>query len=105
MTALAVAIIVKVGMMTSSPFPMPSASRARWMAAVPLEQETPYFTPQNWLNRSSNSFMYLPAEDIQFVFTQSVTYLSSLPARVGSQTGIISHQDISFLLFPYKGLA
>ena len=42
MTAFAVAIIVNVGIITSSPLVMPSVSSARCRAVVTFEQDIPY---------------------------------------------------------------
>ena len=44
-TTLAVAGNVYAGTMTSSPSPIPSASTARWSAAVPFETATACSTP------------------------------------------------------------
>jgi len=38
--------MVKAGIITSSPGPMPTAARARWRAVVPLVVEMPYLQPQ-----------------------------------------------------------
>ena len=67
---------------------MPSPIRARCSAIVPLHTAIPYLQPQYSANCRSNSLTNLPEEDIQPVETASVTYLSSLPASKGSQTGI-----------------
>jgi hypothetical protein len=87
-TALAVAIMVKVGMITSSPGSSPSVAMARCMATVPLAQAMPYWAPQKAAKRDSKSRIKLPAEEIQLVSTAWVTYFNSLPPSVGSQTGI-----------------
>src|SRR3989338_7233448 len=99
-------IMVKEGMITSSPALIPTAIKARWIAFVPLEQLTPYLTPQYVLNLSSNSWIYFPAEEIQPELIASVTYSNSFPRKVGSQTGMNFFivlpliQSASLLLFP-----
>ena len=85
----AVAIMVNVGMMTSSPGPTPATYRASCSAVVPFVHEMPYLAPTALANASSNWIIFRPVDDIQCVSTHSVKYLSSFPWSVGSQTGII----------------
>src|SRR5581483_2055018 len=63
-TAFAVATYVSDGTMTSSPGPAPSASKARWSAAVPLETESALRTPQSSANVDSNRETKGPVEEI-----------------------------------------
>jgi hypothetical protein len=98
---LAVAIMVKVGMITSSPGSSPSVAIARCMATVPLAQAMPYFTPQISAKRASKSRIKRPAEDIQFVSIACWTYFSSLPPSVGSQTGMTDRRGVA----PNSGMA
>src|SRR5256712_445478 len=95
-TTLAVTMMVKSGMITSSPAPTPIVSSAMWSPTVPLAQATPWVTLQYRAKLSSNWRTYFPCEEIQRVSRQSMTYFFSLPRRTGSQTGIISE-----LLVPY----
>ena len=59
-TTLAVAGKVYAGTMTSSPSPIPSASTARWSAAVPFETATACSTPHASATSSSNSCTFGP---------------------------------------------
>src|SRR5882724_11402638 len=77
-------------MMTSSPGRTPNASRARCSAVVPLEQVTACSVLQNSANASSNRCTYVPTEEIQLLWTQSVTYFSSLPTSAGFEMGMNS---------------
>src|SRR3989338_5327795 len=90
MTAFAIAIMEKVGTMTSSPLPMPRLATARCSAVVPFEQHTPYLVSQKALNFFSNSSRNLPFDETQLVSRHSVTDFFSLPPRGGSPTGIMS---------------
>ena len=63
MTHKALEIIVKFGMITSSPFFMPRALIAISNAAVPLETEVAFLRPINFEKLSSKSSIYLPAEE------------------------------------------
>ena len=85
---LAVTTIVKSGMMTSSPGPMPSTSSAMCRPVVPFEQAMPWRVPTYRAKASSNIGMYLPSDEIHSVSRQSLTYAFSLPRSTGSETGI-----------------
>src|SRR4051812_19353497 len=100
-TALALAIKVSVGTMTSSPGSKPSAINARCNDVVPLEQLTAYFVPQNLAKPSSNCSIYLPVELIQVDCKQSITYFCSLPPSVGAATGM---KRFSLPLASFRGL-
>src|SRR5574341_172666 len=80
-TASAHEIIVKVGMITSSPGLRPRQATAACNATVPLLTAIPYRFPQYAAHRSSNSLMNLPAEEIQPVRTHSDTYSNSALPR------------------------
>ena len=71
-TAFAVAIIVNVGITTSSPGPSPKVARARWSDVVPFEHATPYRQPTSCAKVSSNSRTKRPADEIQFDWTHWV---------------------------------
>src|SRR3989344_3332002 len=72
------------------------------METVPLEVATPYLVSQNFANPSSKSSMYFPAEEIQFVFKQSLTYFDSFPIRLGSHTGINFLFEVCFFILPFS---
>ena len=81
-------MIVKVGIMTSSPGPSLSAAQAASRAADPLQTAMPCFRPTRSANFSSNMRMNGPSDDIQPVSMHSFRYFRSLPSRTGSLTGI-----------------
>ena len=72
-----VATYVNVGTITSSPFFISRDNKAKCKAAVPLTHEIAYFNLTNSLNFLSNFSIYMPLDDIQFVFRQSLTYFFS----------------------------
>ena len=57
---------------------------------VPLEQVTACSVPQNSANAPRTAVTYLPTEEIQLLWTQSVTYFSSLPTSAGFEMGMNS---------------
>ena len=59
-TTFAVAGNVYAGTITSSPGPIPSASTARWSAAVPEETATAWGTSQARASSASNSATFGP---------------------------------------------
>ena len=71
-TAFAVAIIVNVGRITSSPFSRPRAASARWSAVVPLEQATPKRQPTALEKASSKRSTNGPRDEIQLERMHSV---------------------------------
>src|SRR3989339_668733 len=84
-------------MITSSPFPMSKATRARCKAFVPFVTAIACFTPMYSAKAFSKAAIYLPDEDIQPDSNASITYSFSLPARRGSQTGIYFLPIYAFL--------
>lgn len=96
--ALAVLMMEKAGVMTSSPGPRPRAAQTRCRAAVPLAQATPWATPQSRAMPSSKRSRNWPAELIQPVSRHWLTYSDSRPASSGSQTGMNSRT-----LMTYRG--
>ena len=80
---------MKVGKITSSPGPIPSASTAASSAAVPLQTAMPCLRPTRAANFSSNCLMNGPSEEIQPVSMHSSRYFFSLPSSKGWLTGII----------------
>ena len=93
-TAMAHDMIVKVGMITWSPSPIPRACTATSSAAVPLDTEIPYFRPAAALIFFSNSLTKGPSEEIQPVSIHSHRYFFSFPFNKGSFTGINSIQHL-----------
>ena len=81
-------MIVNVGIITSSPSPIPMAWQATSNAAVPFETAIPYFLPTVALIFFSKSFTNGPSEDIHPVSIHSHKYFFSLPFNNGSFTGI-----------------
>ena len=89
-TADAHEIIVNEGMITSSPFFIPTAITAASSAAVPLQTAIPYFLPTRFAKFSSSLFTNGPSEDIHPVSIHSERYFFSFPFSSGSFTGIKS---------------
>ena len=78
-TANVVADIVSGGTMTSSPTPIPNASRAACIVAVPFTKEIPYLISNISVNFSTNRRIKVaPLELLNSVESTSVTYFSSL---------------------------
>lgn len=71
-TAFGVAIMVKVGMITSSPRPIPCVAAAGWSAAVPFAHATPCSQPTAAAKACSKRRTNGPAEEIQFDSMHSV---------------------------------
>ena len=87
-TAFAVAINVNDGIRTSSPVPIPNATKAKCNATVPFETASAYLHPQYSENCFSNISINLPLDEIQFSVMHSVKYFNSLPSSDGRATGI-----------------
>ena len=81
-------IIVNVGIITSSPGPIFRADTAKSNAAVPLEQETPYFRLTFLLKDSSNFSTNGPSEETHPVSTNYIKRSFSLFPKEGSFTGM-----------------
>src|SRR5262245_46055852 len=83
-------MMVKAGMMTSSPGPIPNASIAASSAAVPLQTAIPdwRFTlaARVFSNWSTNG----PSDEIQPVSIHWARYFFSLPSSSGSLTAMYS---------------
>src|SRR5262245_27143228 len=82
-------MIVKDGMITSSPGLRSRHATASCSAVVPLETATPYLRPQYDAQFDSNSSMNFPAEEIHPVRTHSATFSNSADPIEGALTGII----------------
>src|SRR5689334_15763029 len=72
-TALAVAMYVMDGTMTSSPGATSSATSARWSATVPLATVMTERDSQNSANSRSNRSTYLPVDEIHELRMASTT--------------------------------
>ena len=83
-------MIVKVGIITSSPGPIPKASIAISKAAVPLDTATAYFLSTFSAKVFSNLLTKGPSEEIHPVSIHSLRYFFSFPLSSGSFTGINS---------------
>src|SRR3989339_2115571 len=87
--AIAQEMIVKEGMMISSPFFIPAAYNAVSNAAVPLQTAMPYLEPKYEEKMDSNFSTNGPSEDIQPESIHCISSSFSLPFSNGSLTGII----------------
>ena len=85
---LAEAMNVKGEVMTSSPSPIPCASRAMCRAAVPELTATAYLVPMNLAKASSSSSTFLPWARMPD-FNTAVTALISSSPMTGLAMGII----------------
>ena len=83
-------MIVNVGMMTSSPGPIPRASTAMSIAAVPLATATACLRPTYAAISSSKRLTYEPSDETQPVSMQSSRNLRSSPRKMGVLTGMKS---------------
>src|SRR6185436_10633742 len=86
-TAAAQEMMVKLGMITSSPGPMPSAATASSRAAEPLLTATPNFLPTFAANCSSKRPTKGPSDEIQPSRMHSSRYFFSFPSSRTLLTG------------------
>ena len=89
-TAAAQEMIVKLGMMTSSPAPICKAARATSIATLPLHTATPCVQPISLAKSASSLLTNGPSEETHPVSMHSMRYFFSLPSSNGRLTGIMA---------------
>ena len=71
-------IIVKLGIIISSPFLISITFKAISKAADPLDTDEQYFLPISFLKLSSNFLTSGPAEDIQFFLGHLILFFCQM---------------------------
>src|SRR5579859_2922949 len=91
--------MVKAGIITSSPFPIPKAARVRCKAAVPLFVDTAYLVPTNWANLFSNFSTNGPFEEIQPLLIAISKYFFAFLEIRGLEIGMFTMQFYQIRLY------